>query len=216
MKNFIIVLLLLSFVFVGFAQDTEKGDKKSAEIINKVISKTESYNSFKAEFTHKMKNEEADIDESNDGLLYVMGDSYKLEIAGQLVICDSKTIWTYIEDAEEVQVNEVDESDESITPSNLLTSYDKDYRSKFIREDFQYGTSVNILDLTPIEGKSYYKIRLIIDKVKEEILEISIFDKNGSTYSYIIKKFIPNSPIDASDFTFNPSDYPGVDVVDMR
>ncbi|MBN1338571.1 MAG: outer membrane lipoprotein carrier protein LolA [Bacteroidales bacterium] len=217
MKRLIAVMTLMIFGTGLFAQDDEDiGDKKSNEIIDRVITKTEAYKSFKAEFIHVMKNAEAGIDESNEGELYVMGDKYRLKIAGQLVICNGATSWTYIPDAGEVQINSVEDTDEAITPANLLTSYNKDYKSKFIRESFQYGTTVNIIDLTPAEGKSYYKVRLIIDKGKEQILEITIFDKNGSTYSYIVNKFEPNVDVKESDFTFNPADYPDVDVVDMR
>jgi len=215
------LILLTVLIFVGQVaiisqEDETHGDKKSSEILDKVIAKTEAYKSFKIEFTHKMKNAEAGIDESNDGVLFVMGDKYKLSIAGQEVMCDGETMWTYIEDAEEVQVNSVEESDESITPGNLLTSYNKDYKSKFIRESFQYGTTVYVIDLTPSEGKSYYKVRLIIDKGEERILEITIFDKNGSTYSYIVSKFEPEVDVSESDFSFDPANYPDVDIVDMR
>ncbi|MBC8490037.1 MAG: outer membrane lipoprotein carrier protein LolA [Bacteroidetes bacterium] len=216
MKQFIFVILILASSQILYSQDTDKGDKKSKEILDKVIAKTESYKTFKAEFIYKMINTEAGVDESTEGILFVKGDKYRLFIAGQLVICNGETIWTYIEDAEEVQINSVEDSDETITPSNLLTSYNKDYKSKFVRETFQYGTTVYVIDLTPVEGKSYYKIRLIIDKKREQILEITIFDKNESTYSYIINKFTPNIPVDDSEFTFNPADYPDVDVVDMR
>jgi len=216
MKQFILVILILTCSQILYSQDSDKGDKKSKEILDKVIAKTESYKTFKAEFIHKMQNLDAGVDESTEGILFVKGDKYRLFIAGQLVICDGETIWTYIEDAEEVQINSVEDSDETITPGNLLTSYNKDYKSKFVHETFQYGTTVYVIELTPVEGKSYYKIRLIIDKAKEQILEITIFDKNESTYSYIINKFTPNIPVDDSEFTFNPADYPDVDVVDMR
>jgi len=216
MKKIItLIVVIISCLFL-YAQENDRGDKKSTEILDKVTAKTESYTTISAEFTYKMKNIEADIDESTEGTLFVKGDFYKLLISGQVVICNGKTIWTYIEDAEEVQVNSVEDSEETITPGNILTSYSEDYRSKFIRESFQYGTTVSVIDLIPIEGKTYYKIRVIIDKLKEQILEITIFDKNGSTYSYIISKFTPDIPIDDTDFTFNPEDYPDVDIVDMR
>ncbi len=214
-KTFIVIVLVIAGFTVG-AQDADKGDKKSNEIVKRLTEKTESYKSFHVEFVYKMQNVEAEIDESTDGVLTVMGNKYILNIAGQKVICDGETLWTYIEDAEEVQVNSLEDSEESISPSKLLTSYDKDYRSKFIREDFRYGTTVNIVDLTPIEGKSYYKVRLVIDKGKDQLLEITIFDKNGSTYAYVIKKFESDIDITDAAFLFNEGDYPGVDVIDMR
>lgn len=216
MRRITTILLLMAFGATLFAQDNDKGDKKSSEILDRLTKITEAYKTIYIEFSYKMFNAEADIDETTDGILTIMGNNYKLNIAGQQVICDGETLWTYIKDAEEVQINSVEEDEESITPNKLLTAYNDDYRSKFIREDFQYGTKVNIIDLSPLEGKSYYKVRLIINKAKNQLLEITIFDKNGSTYSYIIKKFTPNVDVDASAFTFKESDYPGVDVVDMR
>ncbi len=199
-----------------FAQNNEKGDKKSNKIMDDFTVKTESYKSFQAEFIYKMENEEAGIDESKDGVLTVEGDKYNLKIAGQEVISDGETIWTYIEDAEEVQVNEVEEGDDAITPNNLLTAYNKDYKSNFVKEAFVYGTSAYIIDLKPSEGKSFSKVRLTIDKEKMQILDITIFDKNGSTYSYVIRKFIPNIEMADGLFYFDTNNFPDVDVVDMR
>lgn len=213
----VILATLSFFVFQCLiAQDTEKGDKKSREILDRLTAKTEAYGTIRTAFTYKMVNTESDINESTEGALVVKGDKYRLNIAGQLVISDGETIWTYIEDAEEVQINSMEDSEESITPSNLLSSYNDDYRSKFIKEEFQYGTTVYIIDLTPIEGKSYYKVRVIIDKSKDQLLDITIFDKNGSTYSYLIKKFEPNVDVEDNAFLFNEEDYPDVDIVDMR
>ncbi len=216
MKKITLLFSGLIAVTLLFGQDSDKGDKKSNEILDRLTAKTKSYTTINAEFSYKMKNTDAGIDENYDGNLLVKGNKYRLSISGQIVICDGVTIWTYIKDANEVQINSATDSDESITPSNLLTAYNKDYKSKFVHEAFMYGTTVNVVDLTPIEGKSYSKVRLIIDKAKDQLLEITIFDKNGSTYSYIINKFTPNIEIKDSEFTFNKADYPGADVVDMR
>ena len=208
-------ILLLAIALTGLSQE-EKGDKKSNEILDRLTAKTEAYKTISIEFAYKMENLDAGIDERTDGSLLIMGDKYRLNIAGQTVICDGETVWTYIADAEEVQINAVEDSEESITPEKLLSSYNKDYKSKFIKEDFRYGTTVNIIDLTPTEGKSYSKVRLIIDKEKDQLHEITIFDKNGSTYSYVINKFTPNTDVSESSFTFDESKFPGVEVIDMR
>lgn len=216
MKKLLSLIITVTFVNLIVAQDTEKGDKKSNEILDRLTKKTEAYKTITAEFAYIMKNADAGIDEKTEGTLFVKGDKYRLLIAGQVVICDGITTWTYIKDADEVQINTVENSEESITPNKLLTSYNKDYKSKFVKESFQYGTTVNMIDLTPIEGKSFSNVRVIIDKAKDQLLEITIFDKNGSTYSYIINKFVPDTAIEDSQFTFNKSEFPGAEVVDMR
>ena len=216
MKKLLSLIITVTFMNSIIAQDTDKGDKKSNEILDRLTKKTEAYKTITAEFAYIMKNADAGIDEKTEGTLFVKGDKYRLLIAGQVVICDGITTWTYIKDADEVQINSVENSEESITPNKLLTSYNKDYKSKFVKETFQYGTTVNIIDLTPTEGKSFSSVRVIIDKAKDQLLEITIFDKNGSTYSYIINKFVPDTAIDDSQFTFNKSEFPGAEVVDMR
>ncbi len=212
----IALMLMLVPAFLLQAQDSEKGDRKSNAILEVLTAKTEAYKSIRVKFTYKMENLEAGIDESTQGILLVMGDKYKLNISGQEVYCNGETLWTYIADAEEVQVNSLEDSEGSISPNKLLSSYSDEYRSKFVREDFLYGTTANIIDLTPIEGKSYYKVRLTIDKEKDQLLEFTIFDKNGSTYSYVINTFEPNVSVTDDMFTFDPEDHPGVDVIDMR
>ncbi len=215
-KNLLFVFMLLSATV--FAQySNQKGDKKSKEILEKFRLKSEGYKNFTAEFTYKMTNTEANISESKDGNISVEGNKYVLDIAGQKVICDGTTIWTYIKDVNEIQINEVDEEDEqSLTPAKILTYFDDKFRSKMIQSNFQYGTDVYVIDMIPLEGRSYYKIRLVIDAKTYEIHDFTIFDKNGSKFSYIIHKFQPNTDIDPSIFTFDPKKYPGVEVVDMR
>ena len=216
MKN-ILTSLLVILSLVSFGQySNQKGDKKSKEILEKFKLKSESYKNFTADFIYKMENKEADISESKEGNISVQGNSYVLEIAGQKVISDGATVWTYIQDVDEVQINEVSDDDESLTPAKILTYFDDKFRSKLIESDLRYGSKAHIIDMIPIEGKSYYKIRLTIAAKNYQILEFTIFDKNGSTFSYIIHKFEPNQQLDSKIFTFNTEEYPDVDVIDMR
>jgi len=53
---------------------------------------------------------------------------------GQVIISNGITIWTYLEDSEEVMVNDVDESGESISPTQILTQYNDSYKAKFGNE----------------------------------------------------------------------------------
>jgi len=59
-------------------------------------------------------------------LLYVKGNKYKVQVKNQEVISDNKTVWTYIKDANEVQVNDYEPDENSITPSQIFTIYEKD------------------------------------------------------------------------------------------
>lgn len=214
MKNIALILLFSMISYSAFSQ--QQDNKKAQAILDKVTAKTESYKSIRMEFTYKMENKEANIDESKEGMIILKGNKFRLIIAGQLVISDGETVWTYIAEAEEVQINSVEEDDESINLNKILTSYSENYKSKFIKSTVENGVNVKIIDLVPTEGKSYFKIRLVINEAKAQILKSTIYDKNGSTYTYEISKFIANPVVSEKDFTFNASDYPDVEIVDMR
>ena len=115
---------MLLFPLVAFSQSK---DKKASEILKEVTEKTKSYNSIKLEFTYQMENPEAGINEVTQGNALVSGDKYRLDIAGQTVICNGVTIWTVISDAEEVQVNDAEEGDDGFSLTKMLSTYNEDY-----------------------------------------------------------------------------------------
>lgn len=210
-KTFILIFSLL--IAIGsFAQK----DKKATEILDRVIAKTESYKTMEVEFILAMDNVEADIHDNKNGVLLVMGDKYKLTLSEQIVISDGKTMWTLLMETQEVMINDVEENEESITPTNLLNSYSDNYKSSYLKEDVINGKTVDLIELTPLKGKTYTKIEVAIEKGMDQIYSFSMFDKNGSTYSYTIKKYTLNKKVGEFEFVFNEADYPNFEIVDMR
>ena len=209
MKKLLAFAILLSITLSVEAQV----DKKAQAILDEVSVKTKSYKTIKIDFTYAMDNEKQKIHDKFKGTLVSKGDKYKLTAAGQDVISDGKTIWTYLKDANEVQINNVGEDDDSFTPTKLLSGYNQDYKSKFIEEK---GND-QVIELYPLKkGKSFTKVKLTIDKAKKQISRFVIFDRNGSTFSYIVDKFLTDQAIADSMFAFNKADHPGVGIDDMR
>jgi len=209
MKNLLMIAVLVVFTISGFAQT----DKKASAILDEVSVKTKSYKTIKIDFTYAMDNVKEKIHDKFKGTLISKGDKYKLTAAGQDVISDGKTVWTYLKEANEVQVNNVTDDDDSFTPTKLLSGYSKDYKSKFIEEK---GNN-QLIELYPLKkGKSFTKVQLTIDKAKKQISRFVIYDRNGSTFSYIVDRFITDQVIADSVFTFTKSEHPGVEMNDMR
>jgi outer membrane lipoprotein-sorting protein len=209
MRNLLTIAILVLFSISGFAQV----DKKAQAILDEVSVKTKSYKTIKIDFTYAMDNTKEKIHDKFKGTLISKGDKYKLTAAGQDVISDGKTVWTYMKDVNEVQVNNVGADDDSFTPTKMLSGYSKDYKSKFIEEK---GND-QVIELYPLKkGKSFTKVRLTIDKTKKQISRFVIHDRSGSTFSYIVDKFVADQPIADNVFSFNKADHPGVSVDDMR
>lgn len=210
-KQFSLLILIL-FSLGLFAQK----DKMATEILDRVIAKTEAQKTMEVQFSYTMDNVEADIHDTKEGTLLVMGDKYKLTFIEQIMISDGKTLWTLLPEDKEVMINNVEENSDAITPTNLLNSYGDNYKSKYLREEVINGKTVDLIELTPLKGKTYTKIEVAIEKGLDQIYSFSMYDKNGSTYSYTINKYTANKKVSEFEFVFNEADYPDFEIVDMR
>jgi outer membrane lipoprotein-sorting protein len=213
-KISIVIGLLFSFVLISNAQ---QNDPKATQILNGVSAKYKSYSAVKADFTIKVENSQSKTSDTQNGTLYLKGNKYKVILKNQEVISDNKTVWTFIKDANEVQVNDYEPDENSITPSQIFTIYEKNFLYAFTEEKTVNGKVLQYIELTPIDKtKPYFKIRLGIDKTAKTVQNAVVFDKNGNRYTYEIKAFTPNPALDDSFFTFDTKTHPGVEVVDLR
>jgi len=208
-----ISVILTFLVLSGFAQIK---DQKASALLDEVSAKTKSYKSIKADFSYMMENKQAKINEEKKGTLLLSGDKYRLTVSGQTVICDGKTIWTYIEESNEVQINNLDNKDDALTPSKLLTSYNANYKSRIISDKAQTDPNIETIELTPNSNKSITKAIVAVDKTKKQVTVFSLYDKNGNIFTYKILKFQTDLPSNPADYTFEKSKFPGVEVIDMR
>jgi outer membrane lipoprotein-sorting protein len=209
------LLLLISTLFVinGIAQVK---DLKATALLDEVSAKTKAYKSIKVEFSYTMVNKQAKINESKSGTLLLGGDKYRLTAAGQIVISDGKTIWTYIKESNEVQINSPDNKDDAMTPSKLLTSYNTNYKARIIKDKSQTDPNLESVELIPNVIKNINRAILVVDKTKKQIRSFTLFDKSGNVFAYTIQKFLTDVPVTTSDFTFEAAKFPGVEVIDMR
>ena len=213
MKTRIGMILICFFaIMLSFGQGK---DQKAIALLDEVSTKTKAYKSIKADFSYTMVNDKAKINEEKTGSLLISGDKYKMVAAGQTIFSDGKTIWTYIKESNEVQVNSLDNKDDALTPSKLLTSYNANYKSRIIK-DKNADPGTETIELIPNTVKNFTRAILGIDKVKKQVKSFTIFDKSGNTFTYKISKFQTDLPVTPADFVFDEKKFPGVEVIDMR
>ncbi|MFZ4522845.1 MAG: LolA family protein [Bacteroidales bacterium] len=206
----ILTSIFLLTAMIAFCQAK---DPKASALLEEVSKKAKSFKSIKVDLSYSMVNTKAKINEEKTVSLLVSGDKYKMSAAGQTVICDGKTIWTYIKESNEVQINALENKDDALTPSKLLTSYNANYKSKIIKSN---DPAIESVELTPATGKNFIKAILGIDKSKKQIKSFTLFDKSGNTFTYNVKTYVTDTPVTDADFTFDAKKFPGVEVIDMR
>ncbi len=213
MKARIIIILFLFTALPVFSQS----DKTAQDILSGLSSKYKSLKSIKANFTIVIENNDKSKQEQI-GILSLKESKYNLQIAGQDIISDGKTRWTYVKDANEIQIDNQKKDENAITPSNIFTIYEKGWLSKYLGEKKIKNITYQNIELVPLDAKTknVFKVKLVIDKVQKMITSAIIYDKNGSIQTITVSKFTPNGANDESIYIFNRAKYPGSEVVDLR
>ncbi|HTB07441.1 MAG TPA: outer membrane lipoprotein carrier protein LolA [Bacteroidia bacterium] len=215
MKKLVLTLVLCLSVVAMYAQE-ETADPKAKAILQSLGKKTKAYKTIKAEFTMVVYGKDGKPTDNQKGNLTIKGGKYKFDMKNQVVISDSNTMWTYLKDANEVQINNVDHNTDkgSISPATIFTIYEKGFKSHFESEE----GNLEVVDLYPKhpEKEKYHTIKLVIDKNKNQITSIKVMLKDGTMMSYTIDNFVTDTAIADSYFKFEAKDYPGVEVTDLR
>jgi outer membrane lipoprotein carrier protein len=197
----------------------EQTDKKAQEILNQTSKTYKSFSTIKADFKYTLESRTDDFKEQQQGNLLLKGDKFRLSFGEYIIICDNRTIWTFMKEksVNEVQINRYNPKDLEINPSEMFTIYEKGFLYKYIGEKMENGRAVHTIDLTPTDkDQSYFKVKLTIDKATHQVVKTQIYEKTGNIYTYEIVKLTPNTTLEDNLFQFNTKDYPGVTVVDLR
>ncbi len=216
----LLILLPLLVTPVVAQEPTPFGtsDPEAKAILDKAAKEYASYNSLKADFTLKTTNAENKLLGSQKGTIWLKGDSFKFQLGAQIVFSDGTTLWSYNKDNNEVQITNYEPEKGQITPSSLFTDfYDKNFLYRLQGTSELNGKEVYLIQMTPFDkSKPYFQIVARIGKNQYRLMGMELFTKGGYRYSYLITSYHPNAAINASEFVFDKTNYPGVSVVDLR
>lgn len=197
---------------------TAQNDAKAKSILEAVSKKMNSLKSLKANFTLSLTGGKGGkVTDTKKGSISLKGQKYHVFISGQEIISDAKTVWTYNKDAKEVQVTTYNPQEQAMSPAKLFTNfYDKEYKYTYKGEAKEQGKACDVVELVPNDKtKQLSKIELLIDKTST-VIGGNYWEKNGNKYKIAISNYTPNTNIPDTYFSWDPKQYPGVEVVDLR
>jgi len=212
MKIRTFLLFILSTIHL-FAQS----DMKAKSILDQVSEKTRAFESITALFEFSMENDEIGILESNKGTLILQNNQYKLSISGIDILCNGKTQWTHLTDANEVNISDPETGeDEVLNPASIFTIYEKGFKNSYLGEFVRDGKKTHKIELLPSTEKEFTRIILEIDQKNLQIVHASMFGKDGNTYNISVKSMDTTQRYPETLFTFDASKHPGIEIIDMR
>ena len=212
------VKLLIISLFAALLLAAQ-GAVPQMETLDQVAAKTEKYVGLKIDFTMYVENLHNAKRESYKGNAIYKSGLYKMDIMGQVVYSDGKTNWTYLKDAEEINITNNGDNEAFMTnPQAILKDYKSKFKVNFISDKFEKNRALLEFDFFPkqIENKKYSKITIRIDKTKKQIFSVRYVGKDGVNYLIEIDKMLENPTIADSEVKFSKSLYPDAELIDMR
>ncbi len=209
------IVILISFFGLSLAKG--QSSKEADQLIEKISKRYKKFKSIKADFTYSIESKAEKINEKQKGTIIIKGNKFRLDFAGQTIICDNKTQWTYSKEINEVNIQLYKPKEGIIKLDDIFTMYGKGFISKIAEVVKEGGRELTVIELVPKDKKkNYFKIKLYVEKNNQQIIKSAIFDKNGSIHTYTITNQIPNIKFDDGFFTFNTKKYPNIEINDMR
>ena len=190
-------------------------DELAEVILEELSNATKAYISISIEFEYVFINKNAGINEKSSGKLELKGKNFRIEMPEQLIINNGSTHWVYLKKMNEVTIMDYDSEDEdALSPNKLFTIYNENYKNAYVKTSSVNGEYMHIIDLFPKESGPIMKIQLTINSLKTQIKTLRLYDKTGGVYAYNIKNF--NTNIEVAPFIFNTTNYPNIEVIDLR
>ncbi len=205
MKKIIIVSLLTFAPLSIYSQQ----DQQAQQLLNDVTQKVRSYNNIIIEFKYFMLNPEKNIRQETRGDVTLEGNKYVLNMMGTTRIFDGDKIYNIVPEDEEVTISKYrPDNDNEITPSKMLTFYEKGYSAKMDIQQNVKGRKIQYIKLTPTDSKSTVKeVLLGIDAQTKHIYKLIQTDTQGLQFTVTINSFKTNQPLSSTLFTFNEDKY---------
>ncbi|MCB0703764.1 MAG: outer membrane lipoprotein carrier protein LolA [Saprospiraceae bacterium] len=215
-------LLVLPTIFAQPAKDytdSKDSDPAATAILKKVKATYESYSSVEADFSLQIEFPEEPV-EIMKGKLFQKGDKYRIDMETQSIICDGTTVWLFLANNKEVQINNADFGEDSgiLSPADLLRAYESgEYVYVLSNESMEDGVAVQQIEFKPLDRDSEYsKMRLTVEKSTAKIKRIKAFSRDGSRFTLSIDKLTPNKALADNKFVWNKSECPDCYVEDLR
>jgi outer membrane lipoprotein-sorting protein len=199
-----------------------QSDPEAKTILEKVSSKNNSYKTIMTNFKYTITSMQDNETHTEKGKIAMKGDQFHLSMGNTDITFDGKNIYTYLKEANEINITKPEPSNTSngdffLSNPRDLFKVKNDFKAKLNNEINIGSITCYEIDLYPVNLKTkYLRIRTHIDKNTFQIIDTKIFMKDGTNYLIELSNFQPNINISGTEFLFDQKKYPGAMVNDIR
>jgi outer membrane lipoprotein carrier protein len=207
-KQFALIFLLCILVFFVRAQsntDTEN-------ILDKAAAKIQSSKGINVNFSLTQRDKLNHVVINSKGILKLKGIKYYIKQEENEIFCNGIQIWNY-DGQNEVTVAKTGNDEDEFSPQQILTGFNKkDFEIALVSSN---GTNYQV-QLIPVDKRKNLKqLILYINKSTYLMSKAAITDKTNAVTEINFSNISLNSSFPDSQFVFDVSKHPGVEVVNQ-
>lgn len=219
MKYLILFLLICTTTFNVNAQnlqfqkdESSSQEKKSGNakmLLEEVSKKVKSYENIVIQFEYTVMDQSTGMEQKTRGDVSLKGEKYRLNLMGITRIFDGEKIYTIIPEDEEVNISTyVENNDEGMSPSDILTFYQEGYNFQWDITQNVHGRKIQYIKLTPTDSKNEVDWVLMgIDNRTKHIYKLINKLKDDRQITIKINSFKTNQPLSETLFAFDEKKY---------
>ena len=203
--------------FVLFFMTLSASAQNADTILNRAITAFDNSNGVSALFTMQVQYEQQGGTESFEGVVDMKGNRFAFQTPDLRIWFNGTTQWAYVIRSGEVNVSNPSEEElQTSNPAVILRNYKKQFKAEYKGESTTRNGTVHNVVLMPNEKNDITRIELQIEKNSYMQSAIKVMAKDGTIYSISFNniKTKVNQPDEL--FAFKESDYPDVEVIDLR
>lgn len=200
--------IITSLCIVLFIATTLEA-QNAKTFLNEVSSKVRSYDNIYIDFKYTLNNKKENVNQETRGNVTIQGNKYLLNMLGITRIFNGSTIYTIIPEDEEVTISKYNaQDDKEITPSKMLTFYERGYTYKMDVIQNVKGRKIQFVKLRPIDTNAEIKdILLGVDMQTKHVYKLIQTDEQGTQFTITVSYFKTNQPLSKTLFIFNETKY---------
>lgn len=202
-----------------FQNISAQNDPEAKVILDRVSEKVKLYETIEADFEIHIENKMDNLNSKSSGAIQVKGDKYFMESMGTTVYFNGTTMWSYMQDINEVTITEPSKEDADFVdnPALIFSFYNRDFKYRLIGEVKIENFWAYEIDLYPKNmNQPYSRFKLFIRKENDAIYMVSAISKDAINYTIYITNTRFNQHMADSKFTFIPENFNDIEIVDMR
>lgn len=213
-KRTLLIWVFLLVITISMAQN----GNPSKTILDKTYTSFKASDGIELAFTLSTFDQDNNLADTQSGEAFAKGDRFRLEMEAINVWFDGKTQWVLLKEYDEVNISEPTLQEvASISPLALLGLYQNGVTYDAPVSAIVNGKNVYQIEMTPTTNKGEFQsFSVSIDKTSHTLTQVILTHYNGTKTKIDISKYNANYQYPDSDFTFDSTAYPGVEIVDLR